>query len=263
MKFNNNVDFTWMGALHNAWYINDVTDEREIYALLENFKTFTQLPYRALPMFFVLNYTTRKYMFYSESAKFSLGYDARELLEGGLDIALHLVQKDYFKTFNEKVFPLNLQFLNNTPQQQHQDYVFSFTNQYRKKNGDMVELLQKGSFITSKETGLPLYSLGTIIDLTPYKKDNVIVQSIERITNKGEQLIETNYFYPFEEDTLLTKQEKNIVKWMADGLSSKMIANKLCISENTIANHRKNMLRKTNTRNVAQLIAFVIRYRII
>jgi DNA-binding NarL/FixJ family response regulator len=38
---------------------------------------------------------------------------------------------------------------------------------------------------------------------------------------------------------------------MADGLSSKMIAFKLRISENTIANHRDNMTRKTNTKNVA------------
>jgi DNA-binding CsgD family transcriptional regulator len=45
--------------------------------------------------------------------------------------------------------------------------------------------------------------------------------------------------------------------------SSKMIAAKLHIAENTVANHRKNIMRKTNTENVAQLIAFLVRNRII
>ncbi|QEC74380.1 helix-turn-helix transcriptional regulator [Arachidicoccus ginsenosidivorans] len=50
---------------------------------------------------------------------------------------------------------------------------------------------------------------------------------------------------------------------MADGLSSKQIAGNLHISENTIANHRKNMLRKTSTGNVAQLIAYACKSSII
>ncbi|MBC7508933.1 MAG: response regulator transcription factor [Ferruginibacter sp.] len=50
---------------------------------------------------------------------------------------------------------------------------------------------------------------------------------------------------------------------MADGFSSKQVAAKLKISENTVSNHRQNMLRKTNTKNVAELVAFCIRSRII
>jgi DNA-binding CsgD family transcriptional regulator len=73
------------------------------------------------------------------------------------------------------------------------------------------------------------------------------------------KLVEGANVYPFEEDSVLTRQEKNIAVYMADGLSSKMIASKLGISENTIANHRKNMMRKTNTKNVAHLIARLLR----
>jgi len=52
----------------------------------------------------------------------------------------------------------------------------------------------------------------------------------------------------------LTRREKEILNCIASGMSSKQIAIKLFISENTVANHRKNMLRKKNVKTSAQLI---------
>ncbi len=52
----------------------------------------------------------------------------------------------------------------------------------------------------------------------------------------------------------LTRREKEILCCIAEGLSSKQIASKLFISENTVANHRKNMLRKKGAKSSAQLI---------
>jgi len=50
---------------------------------------------------------------------------------------------------------------------------------------------------------------------------------------------------------------------MADGLSSKQIAGKLRISQNTVMNHRKNIMKKTNTKNAAELIKHAIINKII
>ena len=61
----------------------------------------------------------------------------------------------------------------------------------------------------------------------------------------------------------LTKQEKIVVDLLAQGFSSKQIAGHLKSSQNTIDNHRKNMLKKTNTKNVAELVANAIREHII
>jgi len=53
---------------------------------------------------------------------------------------------------------------------------------------------------------------------------------------------------------ILTHREKDILSLMVRGLSSKQIADKLDISENTVANHRKNMLSKTGAHSSAELI---------
>jgi two-component system response regulator NreC len=52
----------------------------------------------------------------------------------------------------------------------------------------------------------------------------------------------------------LTKREIEILQLIGKGLSTKMIANKCCISINTVESHRRRLLEKLNVRNSMQLI---------
>ena len=52
----------------------------------------------------------------------------------------------------------------------------------------------------------------------------------------------------------LTNRELEVLKLLASGLNSKEISEQLFISTNTVEDHRKQLLRKTESRNVAQLI---------
>ena len=52
----------------------------------------------------------------------------------------------------------------------------------------------------------------------------------------------------------LSCREQQILSFIAEGLSTKEIARKLSISENTVANHRKNMLKKGGAKSSAQLV---------
>ncbi|MDH5379433.1 MAG: response regulator transcription factor [Cyclobacteriaceae bacterium] len=54
----------------------------------------------------------------------------------------------------------------------------------------------------------------------------------------------------------LTERELEIIKLATSGETSREIAEKLFISENTVTTHRKNIMRKTKTHNVAQLVQF-------
>ncbi len=54
----------------------------------------------------------------------------------------------------------------------------------------------------------------------------------------------------------LTKREKTVLCHVAQGLSSKEIAEKLGVSVHTVINHRSNLMKKTGLRRVAQLSLF-------
>jgi DNA-binding CsgD family transcriptional regulator len=75
--------------------------------------------------------------------------------------------------------------------------------------------------------------------------------------------ISVEYFYPDPEESKLSKREKEVLGWLADGLSSKQIAQKLYLSESTVTIHRKNMLKKTNTKNIAELVSYAIKHGLI
>lgn len=59
-------------------------------------------------------------------------------------------------------------------------------------------------------------------------------------------------------DVALTPREKDVLRLIADGNSTKEIADQLFVSENTIEAHRKNMLFKTGLRNVAHLVKWAL-----
>ncbi|MGR3811109.1 response regulator [Jiulongibacter sp. NS-SX5] len=52
----------------------------------------------------------------------------------------------------------------------------------------------------------------------------------------------------------LSKKEKEILRFIAEGLSSKDIALRLTLSIRTVSNHRANMLKKTGLNNTAELV---------
>ena len=257
------ITFTYIDYLQKAAQNKEFSDEGEFFQAMKDFQRLAHLGYGFLPAFYIFDYTKRKYIFCNEGVKRLLGYEVKEFIDGGHSFMIEIEQKEFFKVYNENIFPYCLNFLQNKPQIEHINYTFSFNTQLKNSSGSWINVLQKCNYITSKDKGLPLYNLGILVDVNCIKKDNVIVHTIEKSGPGASSIVEKTCFFPFDEDQMLTRQEKNILGYMAEGLSSKMLADKLCISENTVSNHRQNIIRKTNTNNVAQLIAFSIRNGII
>ena len=61
----------------------------------------------------------------------------------------------------------------------------------------------------------------------------------------------------------ITPRELEILDLLSRGLSSKEIAEKLFISPHTVEYHRRQMLKKTDSKNIAELIGNVFRLGIL
>lgn len=68
---------------------------------------------------------------------------------------------------------------------------------------------------------------------------------------------------PVTSPTNLTKRELEILKLVAQGLSSIEISNLLFLSSYTVRTHRKNILRKTETKNGSELVKKCIEWGLI
>ena len=66
---------------------------------------------------------------------------------------------------------------------------------------------------------------------------------------------QTGEIIPQEKKTLhLTKREKQILALISEGLLSKQIADRLCISEHTVNRHRQNIIERLGVSNTAQAL---------
>jgi two-component system response regulator NreC len=58
--------------------------------------------------------------------------------------------------------------------------------------------------------------------------------------------------------TLLSTREREVLKLVAEGFSSREIADMLSISVRTVQNHRASIMKKLNARNTADLTKYAI-----
>lgn len=84
--------------------------------------------------------------------------------------------------------------------------------------------------------------------------DDVLEEMIKNKNSKPEKL---------EEQAKLTERELEILKLIVQEYNNAEIADKLFISERTVETHRKNMIRKFNTKTIVGLIKYAIDSKLI
>lgn len=93
----------------------------------------------------------------------------------------------------------------------------------------------------------------------------------ETLVNAINQVITTGTYYSEDTSRLvlesfqkkhlnaqISPREKEIIRLLADGLTTKKIATKLFISPHTVETHRQNILLKLGLKNTAELIKYAI-----
>lgn len=102
---------------------------------------------------------------------------------------------------------------------------------YLKKDSDKEMLLNAIEEVHSKSS------------YYPPETTHLVLQSLQE-RNKGE---------------LISPREKEVVTLVAEGLTTKEIAEKLFLSKHTIESHRQNILLKLDLKNSAELVKYAVK----
>jgi DNA-binding NarL/FixJ family response regulator len=131
-----------------------------------------------------------------------------------------------------------------------------------------------------------------VLFLTMQDKEEYIIQAVEAGAvgflpkeTVGEELVKAiievaqgkEYFSPTvynkvfkalrqinqKSEVRITPREKEVLSLLAEGLSTKLIAEKLFVSEYTVSNHRANLLQKLSAHNTAELVRKALEMRLI
>ncbi len=174
--------------------------------------------------------------------------------------ALHFYPEDRM-LWCEEIIPDIQKFIDTIPKDELSLYRFSFNHRYIREDGDVSQFLHEGTLAFADETCRPVMNLKVFTEIGDIKTDDTLVLTIFRYS------VENGYQKVFKkvsgetQNGRLSLREREIIKLCLQGLTSKMIAEKLNLSIHTVKNHKRNSMEKTLTHNIAELINLCIRSR--
>lgn len=195
----------------------------------------------------------RRYVFAQTKFLHLLGVDLDEMMKKGPQIFYSLIHPDDVDFLHETHY-LFTEFVLNLDPADRKSY--KVINDFRMKD-------LKGNYLRAVKQMVPLeldkkgnlWLMLVLYDLIPGQSEFTKAQ--RKIVN-----IKTGSLYHFPDDRKedkkqnLTKREIEILGLLARGLPSKKIADELFLSVNTVNNHRRNILEKTNTENTRMAIQY-------
>lgn len=221
-------------------------------------KLVNHLLNRFMPACYILDYTRGKYIYASPRISYLIEHPVSYFLDGGIEFAIKLWNKQDLKVYSEKVLKENLNFLKRIPKNEHSNFLFQCNYRGKLKKGGYRNVVQESIFIKSAENSMPLATLGFLYELPIVMNsriDHKIIKVGNSLTESNTQIL-SNIFFSNEEDMALSKREIEILKYLCDDLTSDEIAQKLFISKHTVDNHRRSLLEKTNIKSSVGLVRF-------
>ncbi len=162
-----------------------------------------------------------------------MGTDVSDILNNNWNCWFSLIKKDERNTIKNKIKSfLSAPFF---------DPAFCLKYHLNSKTGTSVFVKHD---IALHRMGDDTWMVNYFFDLSAKEQFEICLKQLE----KNNESVEGS------NACLISPREKEVLKLVADGFSSKQIADRLFISNHTAISHRKNLIEKFNVKNTAQLI---------
>ena len=132
---------------------------------------------------------------------------------------------------------------------------------YQRKDGFYIKGLQQFVILESTEEGFPVIALGIMTDITPHVHSDKVVFSILKCKDGETTTLFTSENKMRTIDNISIREQEVLVG-ILKGMTSKQLSEQLFLSLHTINAHRRNLLKKTNSKNTFELIEFAMQHGI-
>ena len=203
--------------------------------------------------FFIFESKRKVFEYVDKNISRILGFKRTEF---SVEFYLSLIHPDdLHSVLNHEVYMQK--FLASIPSNKRKSYIFRSDFRLRNSAGNYIRILQESMIHELNKDG----SIGKLF----INQKNIV--GLRLVDNCSLSFIgldgEPSYFNvvnerSFNQDsqTVLTKRELEILNLLAEGLTNAEIAERLFISVHTVGTHRKNILAKTDTSSVLELILY-------
>ena len=220
----------------------------------EGISSLKRIPLSQKECIYLLDFERNKIV-YSRGFKNVLGFSDDDI---NLDFILNNHHPDDNEMVN-RISKATLMYCFNNPLNVLNNVLF-ISYRRRKKDGSYIKILSESSIYEINDKGMPVNGFAKITDISfldtsdtvnwTFQADNLDKEAFKEIIYEA-----NSHFF--------TEREKDIIKEIEKGATNGLISKSLNISKHTVATHRKNIFRKSNRHNVADLILFCKRKGII
>ncbi len=205
----------------------------------------------------ILDLRTQRFDFISCNTNSLLGYDTSRFTEEGLDFCNEIIHPDDLARtwkLNKTIWDL----ISSVEPENRGQYKFNYDYRIIKANGKQARILEQNSVLQQDRNGNITHVLGVCTDISHWKRNDHQLASVISTLDNSCLFLSSDEEGNCSPRAILSKRELEIVKLMAEGYSSKYIADKLFISFHTVNTHRQKIIEKTHTRNTTELVQFAI-----
>lgn len=216
---------------------------------LELYRRLLDLFHVGSHYYYIFNCGTGDFEYLDEKATILTGHPQEVISPQFLVSQLHPEDVSYFLNYESAITDFYL----NLPVEKMLHYKTSYDVRFKTANGNYLRVLQQVTPIEVDEAGSIFQTLGVHTDITHIKPEGAPILNIIGLNGEPSYYnVQSNVIFT-PEKPLLTKREQEIVKLIVEGCSTENIAEKLCISTNTVKTHRKNILAKTDANSPISL----------
>ncbi|MBS1688490.1 MAG: PAS domain-containing protein, partial [Bacteroidetes bacterium] len=196
-----------------------------------------------------------RFDFVSDEVTTMLGYAKDEVTPKLLMESIHPDDRAWFLDCQD----VCVNFILGLPPEKQMKYKLRIDYRIKKKSDEYIRIMHQVVIIHNDSLGKVLRSLIVFTDISHLKKSDKPVLSYIGMDGEPSYLNVDVKSYFGKKSDLLSKREKEVLYLLAEGKSSKEIADILYISKDTVNSHRKNLLRKTGSASTIELINKTIR----
>lgn len=190
----------------------------------------------------------------SENVRTITGYTSEQWKRDGFEHNFKILHPDdgaNLKPIHQEYFAHSKK----VPLKEKSNYRYTFDFRLKHANGHFIRILNHAIFLLFDDEGQPMFCFNIATDISQLKKTTEVVSTISKYSLKTKSYIPIESKVVYKNNKfILTPRQTEILALLANGDTNGQIGKKLSISEATVKDHRKNMLKQNKLKNTAELI---------